>query len=96
MPQEPEGTQQDNYDAASAARREFRDALLLHVREGRDRDADVTAAAARLCEALRREGISPERMLADAKQVIHDTIDGDHKALAENAVTTCIEHYYRA
>jgi hypothetical protein len=34
-------------------------------------------------------------MLIDAKQVIEEAIDGDDRPLAERAVLSCIQHYYR-
>lgn len=78
----------------SAAREQFRQALL-HSHETRTSIGDLEAAAAHFCHALRRQGISPESMLIDAKQVIEGTIDGDDRPLAEKAVLSCIQHYYR-
>ena len=77
-----------------AAREEFREALLLSHKT-RSSIGDLEAAAAHFCHALRRHGISPERMLIEAKQVIESTIDGDDLPLAEKAVLSCIQHYYR-
>ena len=77
------------------AREEFRAALLRSNRT-RNRVVELEAAAARFCQALRRRGVAPERMLVDAKKVIEDAIDGDNVLLAESAVTSCIEHYFRA
>lgn len=77
-----------------AAREQFRAALLLSHKT-RDSIGNVEAAAAHFCIALRREGVSPERMLIDAKQVIEEAIDGDNRPLAEKAVLSCIQHYYR-
>ena len=53
-------------------------------------------AAAHFCRPLRRQGVSPERMLIDAKRVIDEAIDGDDVTIAERAVESCIRHYYRA
>ena len=74
---------------------QFKDAL---VRSHRSREflGEVEAAAAHFCRALKREGISPERMLVDAKRVIEEAIDGDDAPIAERAVESCIRHYYRA
>ena len=77
-----------------AAREQFRQALLL-AHKTRDSIGDLEAAAAHFCHALRRHGISPEHMLIDAKQVIELAIDGDDRPLAERAVLSCIQHYYR-
>ena len=77
------------------AEQQFKDAL---VRSHRSREflGEVEAAAAHFCRALRREGVSPERMLVDAKRVIEEAIDGDDAPIAERAVECCIRHYYRA
>ncbi len=56
---------------------------------------EVEAAAAQFCRELRRQGHPPERMLRDAKRVIHEAIDGENVAVAERAVQSCITHYYR-
>ena len=58
--------------------------------------AEQMAAAAHFCRALRQRGVSPERMLIDAKRVIEQAIDGDDVLVAERAVESCIRHYYRA
>jgi hypothetical protein len=34
-------------------------------------------------------------MLRDAKRVIEDVIDGEDATMAERAVLSCIQHYYR-
>lgn len=78
----------------SAARERFREALRVSHKT-RNSVGSLEAAAAHYCQALRRDGVSPERMLIDAKQVIEETIDGDNRALAEKAVLACIQHYYR-
>ena len=57
---------------------------------------EVESAAAQFCLELRRQGHPPERTLKDAKRVIHETIDGDNVPVAERAVLSCIQHYYRA
>jgi hypothetical protein len=44
---------------------------------------------------MRRQGHPPERMLRDAKRVIEQAIDGDDQKVAERAVLSCIQHYYR-
>lgn len=77
-----------------AAREKFREALILSNKT-RNSIGDVEAAAAHFCQALRREGVSPERMLVDAKRVIAETIDDSNRSLAEKAVLSCIQHYYR-
>jgi hypothetical protein len=76
------------------AREEFRRALL-QSHERHDRVGELEAAAARFCQTLRREGQPPERMLIDAKRVIEETIDGDDAPVAERAILSCIQHYYR-
>ena len=78
----------------SEAREKFRQALLLSQKT-RNGIGDLEAAAAHFCQALRGQGLSPERMLIDAKQVIEEAIDGDDRPLAERAVLSCIQHYYR-
>lgn len=77
-----------------AAREQFHQALLVSHKT-RNSIGDLEAAAAHFCHALRLQGISPERMLIDAKQVIEGAIDGDNRPLAEKAVLSCIQHYYR-
>ena len=86
--------EQDEH-AISIAREEFREALI-HSHMSRTHIGEMEAAAAQFCQALRRSGQPPERMLIDAKRVIEEAIDGDDVAMAERAVTSCIEHYYRA
>ena len=78
----------------SEAREQFRQALLLSHKT-RNSIGNLEAAAAHFCQALRGQGLSPERMLIDAKQVIEEAIDGDDRPLAERAVLSCIQHYYR-
>ena len=84
----------DGGHALTEAREEFRRALL-QSHQRRDRVGDLEAAAARFCETMRREGQPPERMLIDAKRVIEDAIDGDDVPVAERAVRSCIQHYFR-
>ena len=76
------------------ARDEFRMALL-EAHRTRSQVGTLEAAAAQFCQALRRDGTSPERMLIAAKEVIHGAINGDDVLLAERAVLSCIQHYYR-
>jgi hypothetical protein len=80
---------------AGDAEQQFREALLRSHRS-REFLGEVEAAAAHFCRALKREGVSPERMLVDAKRVIDEAIDGDDAPVAERAVESCIRHYYRA
>lgn len=73
----------------------FRDALLRsHKTHGFI--GEMESAAAQFCREMRRQGHPPERMLRDAKRVIHEAIDGDDVPMAERAVLSCIQHYYRA
>ena len=86
--------------AASEAEGAFRAALLRSIAAGGARGpighvGEVEAAAAQFCREQRRQGHPPERMLRDAKRVIHEAIDGEHVAVAERAVQSCITHYYR-
>lgn len=86
--------------AASEVEAAFRAALLRSIAAGGARGpighvGEVEAAAAQFCRELRRQGHPPERMLRDAKRVIHDAIDGENVAVAERAVQSCITHYYR-
>lgn len=81
-------------DAVGAAQVQFRDALL-HSLRSRSHVGEVEAAAAHFCQALKRTGRSPEATLIVAKQVIHDSIDGEGQDVAERAVRSCIQHYYR-
>jgi hypothetical protein len=73
----------------------FRHALLRSHRT-REFVGEMESAAAQYCREARRQGYPPERMLRDAKRVISDTIDGDDAIMAERAVLSCIQHYYRA
>ena len=73
----------------------FKQAILRSHRS-REFLGEVEAAAAHYCRALRQRGVTPERMLVDAKRVIEQTIDGDDVPIAERAVESCIRHYYRA
>jgi class 3 adenylate cyclase len=78
----------------SMAREQFRQALLVSHRT-RDSIGDLESAAAHFCQELRKRGFSPESMLIEAKQVIEEAIAGDDRPLAERAVLSCIQHYYR-
>lgn len=82
-------------ESSTEAREQFRRALL-QTSLAPSFVGEVEAAAAHFCRALRREGKSPENMLVDAKQVIEQTIDGQNMLVAERAVSSCIQHYYRA
>lgn len=86
--------------AASETEQAFRAALIrshaaVGARGPMGHVGEVEAAAAQFCRELRRQGHPPERMLRDAKRVIHEAIDGDNVAVAERAVQSCITHYYR-
>lgn len=94
MADEGSSTRMQDETEVRAAREQFRQALLFSHKT-RNSIGDLEAAAAHFCHALRRHGITPERMLIDAKQVIELTIDGDDRPLAEKAVLSCIQHYYR-
>lgn len=91
------GTQKDDDDVpgerAPDAETRFREALL-RSHHARGFVGEVESAAAQFCLELRRQGHPPERMLKDAKRVIHETIDGDNVPVAERAVLSCIQHYY--
>ena len=76
------------------ARQQFH-AALVHTHETHAGIGDVEAAAARFCQVLRRTGLTPERALIDAKAVIEEAIDGDNILVAERAVTSCIQYYFR-
>lgn len=78
----------------SAAESNFRRALLLSHRT-REYIGEMESAAAQFCREARRNGHPPERMLRDAKRVIADVIDGQDAMIAERAVLSCIQHYYR-
>ncbi len=82
-------------DRVARARGEFHSALVASLHE-RSKVGDVEAAAARFCRALHAQGRPPERTLIDAKEVIADAIDGDNVIVAERAVLSCIQHYYRS
>jgi hypothetical protein len=76
------------------AEEQFRSALLRsHQTHGFI--GEVESAAAQFCREMRRQGHPPERMLRDAKRVIEQAIDGDDQKVAERAVLSCIQHYYR-
>ena len=79
----------------SDAESNFRNALLRSHRT-REFIGEMEAAAAQFCREARRNGFPPERMLRDAKRVIAEAIDGDDAIVAERAVHSCIQHYYRA
>jgi hypothetical protein len=72
----------------------FRDALLRSHRT-HEFIGEMESAAAQFCREARRRGDPPERMLREAKRVISDAIDGDDATMAERAVLSCIQHYYR-
>jgi hypothetical protein len=77
------------------AEQQFHDALLkAHRTHGFV--GEMESAAAQFCKELRLQGHPPERMLRDAKRVIEQAIDGDDVRVAERAVLSCIQHYYRA
>ncbi len=84
----------DDQTDVAEARESFRRALIASFQTRRG-VGDVEAAAAHFCQALRQQGAPPERTLIEAKEVIHGAIDGDDAALAEKAVLSCIQHYYR-
>ena len=92
---EPSEKLSDSTDSALSAQADFRDALLRasHTRES---IGQVEAAAAQYCRELRRLGLPPERMLRDAKRVIEEAIDGNDSLVAERAVQSCIQHYFRS
>lgn len=81
-------------DAAVAVAREDFRVALIESHGSRSHVGEVEAAAARFCRALREQGQTPERTLINAKEVIADAIDGDHVAMAERAVLSCIQHYF--
>jgi hypothetical protein len=90
---------QDRDDAVQGsgsqdAEEAFRDALLRSHRK-REFIGEMESAAAQYCRDARRRGLPPERMLRDAKRVIEQAIDGDDMMVAERAVLSCIQHYYR-
>ena len=79
---------------ADAAREGFRDALV-RSHKARGNYEELDAAAARYCQVLRSQGCSPERALVNAKHVIAEAIDNDDRPVAERAVSTCIQEYFR-
>jgi hypothetical protein len=90
--QENEGASQEQ--RAAEAEQQFHDALLkAHRTHGFV--GEMESAAAQFCRELRLQGHPPERMLRDAKRVIEQAIDGDDVRVAERAVMSCIQHYYR-
>jgi hypothetical protein len=94
MTEVPKSDITEEVDAIASARQVFRLALI-RSHENRRNIGEVEAAAARFCEALHRAGHTPEGTLIDAKKVIEDAIDGDDVPVAERAVTSCIQHYFR-
>ena len=84
----------DGEPASNDAESNFRRALLRSHRT-REFVGEMEAAAAQFCREARRNGDPPERMLRDAKRVIEETIDGEDAAMAERAIMSCIQHYYR-
>jgi hypothetical protein len=72
----------------------FRNALLRSHRT-RDSVGELESAAAQFCRELRRQGLPAEQVLKDAKRVIRETIDGHNVPVAERAVLSCIQHYFR-
>lgn len=84
----------DGDAAIGAAQVQFRDALM-HSLESRTHIGEVEVAAAHFCQTLKRSGRTPEATLIVAKQVIHDALDGEAQAVAERAVESCIQHYFR-
>ena len=94
MSEEGTGFENDNSLVLAEARTRFHDALVKAHRS-RENIGAVEAAAAHFCQVLRSQGHSPESMLIDAKKVIAGAIDGDDVPIAERAVLSCIQHYYR-
>jgi hypothetical protein len=84
----------DRKPEANDAESDFRRALLRSHRT-REFIGEMESAAAQFCRQARRNGHPPERMLRDAKRVIEDVIDGEDATMAERAVLSCIQHYYR-
>jgi hypothetical protein len=82
-------------EVIGTAREEFRRALL-HAHETHDSVGELESAAAHFCQALRSNGMAPERMLIEAKRVIEDAIDDHDRPVAEKAILSCIQHYYRS
>jgi hypothetical protein len=86
----PDDVRQDTADVEELFR-----AALLRSHRRHDFIGEVEFAAARFCRELRRQGLPPEQMLKDAKRVISETINGDNVPVAERAVLSCIQHYFR-
>jgi hypothetical protein len=80
---------------AEDAEERFRSALLRSAKS-RGFIGEMESAAAQYCREMRRQGHPPERMLRDAKRVIEEAIDGENGPVAERAVLSCIQHYYRS
>lgn len=81
-------------EALARVREEFSLALIESHRR-RSSIGAVEAAAARFCRVLRERGETPEQTLIEAKRVIERAIDGDDVVVAERAVSSCIQHYFR-
>ena len=94
MPQQENAEPTSEEDDVLAAKEAFT-VSLVRAHKSRERIGDVEAAAAQFCQVLRRHGHPPERMLIEAKQVIEGAIDDENRPLAEKAVTSCIQHYFR-
>jgi hypothetical protein len=94
MLETPDDASDGAEERAMAAELHFRDALL-RARETKESIGQMESAAAQFCREMRRQGHPPERMLRDAKRVIHDAIDGHDAPVAERAVQSCILHYFR-
>ncbi len=88
------GSDSPEQQHAETAEMHFRNALLRSHRT-RGFIGEMESAAAQFCREMRRQGHPPERMLRDAKRVIEEAIDGDDVPVAERAVLSCIQHYYR-
>jgi hypothetical protein len=84
----------DTRGRTALAEETFRSALLRSHRK-RDYVGELESAAAQFCRELRRQGLPPEQMLKDAKRVISETIDAENVPVAERAVLSCIQHYFR-
>jgi hypothetical protein len=84
-----------NEQGAQDTEQQFREALLRSHRT-HGFIGEMESAAAQFCREMRRLGHPPERMLRDAKRVIQETIDGHDVPMAERAILSCIQHYYRA
>lgn len=88
--EESMGRDPEPNDAESSFRR-----ALLRSHRTREYIGEMESAAAQFCREARRRGQPPERMLRDAKRIITDVIDGEDAVMAERAVLSCIQHYYR-